>query len=364
MKENEKQTPQAAQETRKKGFVLRQDYLKSACHFLDDTALGTVLRNIYEFVENPAHVAKLDPIPQICYYQLTEGIKEENQKYYKILKQRQENYQAMKRRANGFLQNNNDKTDKGNQTEQSLKSEIPPMIGKDNDLLKDKEMDMVGSGTVGSGTVGNSTEDTIVSNTSYKNYSIKNNIFFNEIYTRNYLAEKKIFIKKEFWTEFFNYNCDIGWPYKAETAARRFLNKNPKAVDDGKTREENKKNPPKQPATPAELQATRRAVWEVLKENVSQIEYKNLLQWVHVTMVQKTVEGHKVQFSAKSKSAAEIIIQNHQATLNRVWEQVTKQKVIYYEWCFPDDGGIKYIMGTPENLKKHCLKPQEEEAAN
>lgn len=367
MKVETPKPPEAAvQEFKKNSFIIRQDYLKTACHFLDDASLGLVFRNIKEFIINPAHEAQLPPLVAMNYYQLVEGIKQENEKYYKILEKRKASYYSMKQRAAQFGKNNLDKTD---QTEKNEKLKSSLRIGMES--IKDSNIDREGNGTDSTATdstatVRNGSQDANAS-VSYKNYNIKNKDFFNKEYTRRYLIEKKIFFTLEGFEKFFDFNCELNWPYKAETAARRWFAKNP--ADEMKENKKIKKAP-QQPGTPRDLLGTRRAVWANLSNLTTSLDFMTLLRDVQVVAVEPTMEGeHRVRFSTKGKPQAEIIIQNHIQKIKEAWEMTTKRKIVYYEFCFPRDGEIQFIMSTPDNLKKHCLreepaKPAEAEPAN
>ena len=343
MKVEKETTPTiAAQDERKKGsFLIRQDYLKTACHFLTNEALGAVFRNINDFVTDPQHVAQLDPLPNMCYYQLTEGIKQENEKYYKILARRQANYQDMKRRAASFGKNNsnkNDKNDETAETSENEKNDFSNRIGKGNALVygKDKE----GNATEGfaadrNATEGNGTEEVVntTSDNSYKNFNSKNSIFFNKEYTRGYLLQKKLFLKKEAFNNFFDYNCEImHWAYKPETAFRRWIKKNPE--DEEKPKEE--KKAPEQPRTPAALQELGERLHTLWRETFTVTDFKTWLTDFYLIEAKYTVDGYELTFSTVSKFKAEHIREHFEDKIRATFEGVKncKVKIINYKFVY------------------------------
>lgn len=343
MKENEKATTPAAQEERKKGsFLIRQDYLKAACHFLDNNSLGAVFRNIYDFVCNPSHVAKLEPLPSMCYFQLTEGIKEENEKYYKILARRQANYQDMKRRAASFGKNNSDKTDETDKTNETAENNFSLRNGKVNVMVNGKEGNATeGNATEGNAAVGIGTQDVVNNTTSNKKeYNSNNNLFFNKEYTRRYLIDKKMFLKKEAFENFFDYNVSIHWPYKPETAFRRWVKKNP----DDEMKPAEIKKAPEQPATPAQLAEIWRKVLSFLVDyELCKATERKMIERLTFVLMQPTTGGFRLTFGAPHKSLAEYIRDNHQDNIKKAFEKILGGKVAAAEYVFPGKTEMMYL---------------------
>ena len=372
MSKEKQTTPETTQEERKKGsFLIRQDYLKTACHFLDDNSLGAVFRNIYQFIINPNHEAQLQPLPNMCYFQLTEGIKEENIKYYKILEKRKANYLDMKNRAAQFGKNNSNKTDENEKTDEIEKNNSSLRIGKDS--IKDSNMEgnaedsnaMDSNATVGSGT-----QDTNVS-VSNKEYSIKNrNIFLNnEVYTRNYLREKKMFLKEGARKEFWAYNNDeLQWPYKPETAFRRWIKRHPQ--DEMKPKET--KKAPDLPATPAPLLAFENEFKEALREVIFIKDFKTFFEGLRLIKISESINGDKILFATQSKFNAEYIRENYANNIEQTYLALKSRKCLGVDFCFVDNYAkeLKYLMTNvfdvltkdpaeekttpmPESLKEH-----------
>lgn len=340
MKENEKQTATTAAATvpDKNGFVIDKKRIQLACEVLEDPELGSVFRNVYMFLTERDFKTQLKDVPFVCYKNIINGIKEQNAIWEKKVLERRKKYEETRRKANEFDKNNLDKTDNSDKTENYDKTENSKNALRSGEVLNGEFEDVVSSDMVGSVMVGSvvsslqDVENTTSSN-SYKNYNSKNKVFFNKDYTRNYLLQKKLFLKKEAFDNFFDYNCEImHWAYKPETAFRRWIKKNPE--DEEKPKEE--KKAPEQPRTPAALQELDERLHTLWRETFTVTDFKTWLTDFYLIEAKYTVDGYELTFSTVSKFKAEHIREHFEDKIRATFEGVKncKVKTINYKFVY------------------------------
>ena len=305
---------------KKDGFVLYKDRCKLAVNFLNIQERGELFTAIVDYVHNDLPQLSNDKI-NICYSFIIDGINRENAKYKAESERRAEYY----RRKNKQSTTNTDNTDFTENTDKNIIS-VQNRNGEGN-----------GNGE------GNKT--------NRKEFNINNKIFLdNKEYTRRYLAEKKIFLKPSAFDSFFDYNVSIGFPYKPETAAKRWIKKNP----DDEQKPTTEKKPPQPPTTPAEFKLFREQLLDVLRNNVPAIDFKTWIQPIEVLKTRQNANNTAdIALGMKSKFFAEYVKQNYECEIADAFKILKGvEPCIYY--TFVDGNEIKTFQpGTLKCLTKN-----------
>ena len=299
-------------ETPKHGFVLYFDRVELAARNLDDQKLGQLCRAIFMRTPKPKFDA---PELSICYDFLVDGIKQNYKLYDETKKKRRYNY----------LLNKPQRTPK----QEAELRELSLYLN-----LQEKTSTSTSTST--------STPSETV---KYKNYNEKNKIFIgNKIYVRNYLSGKKLFLKKDAFDEFCEYNDGLGWPLKPETAFRRWIKNNPEDEEKPK----NEKKPPEQPATPPALVQT----WEnvinyIIDSSLCTVVQRKSLEKLTLVAMQQTTSGYLVTLGAPSKSTAEVVRDQLKQALKCAFDHFFGS-LFHVEFVFP--GATEMLYFTDEHL--------------
>ena len=341
---------------KKKGFILYKKDLNLCCAHFDDTAIGRIMRHINEYVKNPSYTPqKIEFAEQLQYDLFVDGIRENTEEWRDKIVQRRLRYEESKKNNsdnsdNPDKKNNSDNCDNPDKTKKTVIDKNK--TSEDNTAQSNQvQSNQVQSNQVQSNqTTSNDVSSTQFNSNSKKEFNVNNKIFFNQEYVRKYLVEKKIYFTQKGFQDFFNYNCEIFWPYKPETAARRWFKNNPD--DQWKPGENEIKKDPPQPGTPSDYINLKRTIESRLyKVDSITASTRQILKTVHIKEVTDSIDGKCVVFSAPSESAARLMI-NYQLLFIEVFEKYTKSKVLKAEFCFPANGELHTIQSYNQRFKK------------
>ena len=338
--------PEATREEivqKKDGFVLYKRRCKLVQHYLNNEELGELFRGLIDYVHNvnPTFSTK---VIEAYYNIMVDDVEEMNEKYVSESRRRAKWYADQKKKSQN--QNSADENDKNVKDVKNVKNaeDVKNRIDIDKDIA-------VGEGTAqGEGTASASAqiENTLTNISNSKKEYNNNHIFLqNKEYTRRYLAEKKIFLKPSAFDAFFDYNVSIGFPYKPDTAAKRWIKKNPEDEQKPVT----KKEAPQPPTTPPDLVKFREDLLEAVRPFVGAVDFKTWIEPVQVFKIQQNMNNtFDIALSVKSKFFAQHLKQHFECEIADAFKILKGvEPCIYY--TFPDGYELKTFQ--PGKLK--CL---------
>ena len=312
---------------KKKGFIIYMDRLQTACDTLDDPGLGRVFRNINEYVHNPHHLPNFaDRGEYVNYQYMVGGIRDNNEEWKEKIIKRRLRYENDKQKTSNF--DNNGNFDKTGETENL---QLP--------IKNSTQINIQSSAQ--SSSQSNLTTTNVVSSQSKKQFQSKfKDTFSDKEYTLKYLNEKKIFFTEKGFEEFYDFNCELGWPYDAARAARNFQKLHPET----KKAPEKRKEAPQPPATPPKLQEAKEQILQALRETVSLHDFNTWFKDLELLEIVPTVDGDKITVGIKSKGFAEYFRDTFEGTLKDAYKIITGSNVLDVWYCFVDEGQIKQLI--------------------